>query len=620
MHKCPECGQEFDGKFCPECGTLWQEDKICPNCGAKLAGSVKFCNECGYSFVKKKNPSKKSFDFKSKLSAAWLWVKKHWKIVVPIIVAVIVTVVLSCTIPACVASRNNGTYYKLGNNGELDKTSYFIINSGKWEDEDGESGTYKLDGNKIVFYYTFFGETEEIADGTLENFVLIINGDTYVCEKHKHSYSEWHFNDEKHWQICDVCKQEEISMHDNLSWCSVCGYSAFDYKLNEDGASYTVTGIIDKNATTASIPAVFKGLPVTTIGKGAFSGCSGLTNVTIPDSVTTIGSYTFSGCVGLTSVTIPESVITIGSSAFWECSGLSSVTISNGVTIIVDGAFKGCSGLTSVTIPDSVTVIGVEAFSGCSGLESLTVNENNTTYNSNGNCIIETASKKLILGCKNSVIPNDGSVTTIGSSAFDGCIGLTSLTIPDDVTTIDGGAFNKCSGLMSVTIGNGVTTIGRFAFYGCSELTSVAIPESVTTIGDDAFYGCVELTNMFIPDSVTTIGGYTFSSCSGLTSVTIGNGVRAIGNGVFYGCDRLTEVTIGKNVKIIGDSTFYGCIGLSIVYYLGTADEWSKITIDDNRNVPLTHYAERYYYSETRPTGEGSYWHYDIDGVTPVIW
>ena len=107
---------------------------------------------------------------------------------------------------------------------------------------------------------------------------------------------------------------------------------------------------------------------VTSIGYDAFQGCSGLTSVTIGNSVTSIGSYAFSDCSGLTSVTIPNNVTSIGSGVFEDCSGLTSVTISNSVTSIEDFTFFRCYGLTSVTIGNSVTSIDNTAFWGCSNL------------------------------------------------------------------------------------------------------------------------------------------------------------------------------------------------------------------------------------------------------------
>ena len=209
------------------------------------------------------------------------------------------------------------------------------------------------------------------------------------------------------------------------------------------------------------------------IGERAFYRCSSLTSITISDSVTDIGEYAFDGCSGLTSVTIPDGVTSIGDDAFRKCSGLTSITIPDSVTDIGDYAFSRCSGLTSVTIPDSVIGIGGGAFSGCSGLTSIIVEQGNDVYHSAGKCLIETESKTLIVGCKNSVIPKDGSVTSIGDSAFDGCSGLTSITIPDSVTSIGWLAFDGCSGLTSVTIPDSVTSIGDWAFNECSGLTAI---------------------------------------------------------------------------------------------------------------------------------------------------
>ena len=198
--------------------------------------------------------------------------------------------------------------------------------------------------------------------------------------------------------------------------------------------------------------------------------------------------------------------------------------------------------LTDVTIPADVTSIADWAFDGCSGLTSIVVEDGNPVYHSAGNCLIETATKTLILGCKTSVIPDDGSVTSIGYSAFYGCSGLTSITIPDSVTSIGDWAFWGCTGLTSITIPDSVTSIGSNAFRGCSGLTSITIPDSVTSIGWEAFYGCTDLTSITIPDSVTSIGREAFSGCSGLTSITIPNSVKSIGGWAFRRCISLTTI------------------------------------------------------------------------------
>ena len=194
------------------------------------------------------------------------------------------------------------------------------------------------------------------------------------------------------------------------------------------------------------------GNSVTSIGSTAFEYCSGLTSVTIGNSVTSIGSYAFGSCSGLTSVTIPDSVTSIGSNAFYNCSGLTSVTIGNSVTSIDAYAFQKCTSLTSVTIPASVTSIGSNPFAYCDLLESITVNPGNTVYSSPNGCnaIIKTADHLLVLGCKNTVIPND--VTTIYGDAFYGCIGLTSIEIPASVSNIYASAFGRCSNLEEIRV------------------------------------------------------------------------------------------------------------------------------------------------------------------------
>lgn len=208
--------------------------------------------------------------------------------------------------------------------------------------------------------------------------------------------------------------------------------------VNYDGATYTVTGI-DKNA---------------------FSNCSGITAVTIPNSVTSCGSGAFLGC-GMTTITIPESITNISYQTFRNCSSLTSVTLPNTVTTIGGYAFCDCKNLTTINIPNSVTVISERAFMSCSKLASINI---------------------------------PVGVTSIGDVAFYGCSSLTSVTIPGSVTRIGASSFEGCKGLSSVKILSGVETIGYKAFYNCSGLTSITIPESVANVGYSVLYGCKNVT------------------------------------------------------------------------------------------------------------------------------
>ena len=316
------------------------------------------------------------------------------------------------------------------------------------------------------------------------------------------------------------------------------------------------TGRFSESKLPSNVRNLIIGNNVKIIPTGVFSGCSGLTSVTIPNSVTSIDKSAFSGCSGLTSVDIPNSVTSIGEFTFQNCKGLASITIPSSVTSIGEGTFYGCSGLKSITIPNSVTSIGKDAFYDCSGLIEVDIPNSVTSIG-----------ERAFYGCsglKSIDIPN--SVISIDSSAFNGCSGLTEVDIPNSVTSISPATFHGCRGLKSVTLPSSVTSIGASAFNGCTCLESVDLPNSITSIGSSAFSGCTGLKSVILPNSVTSIGSSAFSECRSLLVVRISNSVTSIESYTFADCSSLNEVSMPNSVTSIGSSAFSDCSSLKSVY------------------------------------------------------
>ena len=295
------------------------------------------------------------------------------------------------------------------------------------------------------------------------------------------------------------------------------------------------------------------------ISPGTFLYCTGLTSFTLSRSVTCIGEYAFGHCRGMTSLTIPSSVTHIANRAFEDCTSLTSVTIPSGVTYIGYGAFADCTLLTSVTIAQSVDSIDGNPFYGCPKLQSVVVDSLNPYYHSDDNnrAVIETATKTLVIGLANTVIPDD--VVAIGAYAFSNCSGLTSIVLPD-----------------------GVTSIGYCAFRQCYKLQSINIPSGVTSIGDGAFQVCYRLTSINIPYGVTSIGRGAFNGCSNLAAITIPSTVTSIGGSAFWGCGFTSIKSYIKNVYQTGENAFMNCSNATLYVPQGLVDVY-RATEDWNR-------------------------------------
>ena len=264
----------------------------------------------------------------------------------------------------------------------------------------------------------------------------------------------------------------------------------------------------------------------------------------------------YSGSVVIPSTVIYNSktynVISISGYAFSGCSGLTSVCIPNSVTSISEYAFQNCSALTSITIPKSVRGFGYKVFSGCTSLTSVTLYANDIvskTYTS----YLDEDGLAYIFGSQVTDYILGDNITSIGDYAFYGCSRLKSVTIPESVTSIGEGAFRFC-GLTKAEFAS-IESLCRISFKD--------FDSNPLCHAKHLYINGQEITDLVIPNSVKSIGDYAFGYCSGLTSVTIPNSVTSIGNYAFYGCSGLTSVTIPNSVTSIGESAFRGCSGLT---------------------------------------------------------
>lgn len=461
---------------------------------------------------------------------------------------------------------------------------------------------------------------------------------------------------------------EAVDISDLAAWCKILFSNAASNPLSYAHYLY----INGEAVTDITIPSSVK-----SISKYAFEGCTGLSGVNItdleawckisfgngqanplyfaenlylngekveklviPEGTTAISAYAFTNGKCFNEISLPESVANIGTYAFYGCDGLKEIKIPNGVINIGTAAFYNCSEVENLEISKSVKNIGYVAFFGCNKLANIKVEEGNTVFDSSGNCLIKTASRSLVLGCKNSVIPDDGSVISIGVSAFLGCKDLTEIAIPSTVKHIGGGAFDHCTGLRKVyitdlaawceiTFGNSaanpISCAGRLYLNG-ELVTALVVPDSVDSINSYAFYGCTGLTSVNIGKEVKNIGSSVFVHCSKIEKIEVAAGnqsyrsennclikvsnkmlvlgcknsviptdgnVTSIGDNAFNDCVGLTTIAIPTAIKSIGSSAFSGCSGLVGVNITDLA-AWCVISFSNESANPLE-YAHNLY-------------------------
>lgn len=379
-------------------------------------------------------------------------------------------------------------------------------------------------------------------------------------------------------------------------------YETIDNNLNvcvapaPQGQNYSgdivIRGSVDHQGRTYS---------VTSIGKGAFQGATGMTSIKMDATIGSIEDAAFQGCTGITSVEIPDRTTFIGVSAFEGCSKLGTVTLSSRLSTIKDRAFAECAALSRIDVKDKITSIGDQAFLNCAKLSTIALPSRLTKI---GNSAFE--------GC--SVLNNvtlGSNLTFIGEAAFKDCQTLGAIAIPEKITEIKAMTFSGCQVLSKVTYPSGISIIGAAAFKGTA-FTSMTIPATVTEMGDEAFNsaktlsavtfddsttplkygnnvftGCpvesvklgrtlnymqgatgafadqLKLKTVNVTSSVSTLPAAIFKGCTALVNVTVESGLREVGANAFESCETLVSLQLPETVSIIRPYAFCNCFMLS---------------------------------------------------------
>ena len=363
-------------------------------------------------------------------------------------------------------------------------------------------------------------------------------------------------------------KLQTVTLPNNLQSIPDCAFEyctslknfTFPSALKSIGQkAFASTGIIAANIPNG----------VTSIGEGAFLGCSDLITANIPTGIVSLGGGVFNSCNNLTSnIVFPEGLQEIPANFLLGCSKVTSITLPstikrirgndtfNGTAItsmvlpeglleIQDWVFANCNKLVTLNIPSTVTTIGFGTFYGCTKLEGITL-----PPNLNG-------LRFAFYGCTSLTYVNiPGTCKRIESSSFGGCTNLANVTINNGVENIEYGAFNGCTKLTSLNLPNSIRRIDSYAF-GNSGIVTINIPPLIDKIDQSVFFGCKDLKTITIPSNVISIMEYAFYN-SGLENITLPSSVKYLGNYAFGYCLSLNSVTIQNNDMVFGKNIFSG--------------------------------------------------------------
>ena len=306
-----------------------------------------------------------------------------------------------------------------------------------------------------------------------------------------------------------------------------------------------------------------------------------ITKIVVEEGIQEISNWVFSYCYNVKEIVLPDTLEKIGSNAFYVCYALETIEIPENVSFIGGGAFYKCRNLKNINIPQAVTKINTCTFDGCTALANIYYPGKLTEFN------------KITVGNYNEPFLNasvfcNGDVKSWSFDETSGTLTFVGTGAMEDYTPRTSPWYDISANIKKIVIGEGITSIGNWAFAYCYNAQEVELPKSLTHIGSSAFYNCYALKNITIPESVSTIDG-----------------------GAFYNCTSLGSINIPVKVKIINSCTFEGCSSLSDIYYSGTLEHWSLVTVK-KLNSSLVN--EKIHFSDEKIT-----WNFDAETSTLTI-
>ena len=426
------------------------------------------------------------------------------------------------------------------------------------------------------------------------------------------------------------------------------------------------------------------------IWDGAFNNCESLKELIIPSKVTEINDELCRNCYSLEKVTLPSGITQIGSDAFQCCKKLKEIKLSENIETIKSGCFCGtgieklvipehvielensafafCDCLKEIYIHKAVNTIDKFAFIGCPNIEKIEVEEGNENYYCpNDSNVIIDSNNILVLGCNNTIIPEN--VKVIGMSSFAYCSKIKKLSIPKNIEVIERYAFENCYNLKELYIPKELNVISSFAFSGCSRLSKIVVDkenprydsrdncngiiesnsntlvlgckntefvDSINRIGEGAFSSNQSIGEVEIPSNIKVIDSSAFSECMNLSNIIFSEGLTEIGENAFWKCVRLKHIKFPNTLKIIREDIFRECENLESIILPKNIEifEFNSLSLD---YIYTDEYKEHecfiYYYgdksdydavSENLWNGRGCYykdeWKFDQEGhPVPII-